>query len=411
MKILLTFHKFEDTINNYSKQIEDNLKSQDNFLKCNNLENYYWSDKNNKSVLKDYYPFTNESMINKIYLSKIYPNITIPNAISSNKDTIFFLKYYTNSKKKSNNIKISNEYNKLINYAKKNKEKFIIQKEIKPNLLDGYKYTIRVYTLIVFNSNFVYIYIYPGLLYLCKEKYIEGSINIDRQIPSYEKFIEMNHINSSIKEILYYTSLDFKPQTKIVGYQYLGYDLIQDDFGVYYLIKINNQPCLKDINYKIINDFSKLVANAIPIDKGYEPFISTDGIILLSELNMTHLNDLYDITKDIDTMKYIGNKKPWTLEKTKKFIESKNDKEYFYNGIILNKKIIGIIGRHNEFLTIYINKHYIGKGYGKKALSLFINITDRSLIADVLKYNNNSRQLFKSFNFKELDNVYRYYVK
>lgn len=127
---------------------------------------------------------------------------------------------------------------------------------------------------------------------------------------------------------------------------------------------------------------------------------------------MSHLNDLYEITRNKEVMKYIGNLKPWSYDKTKRFINYGNSDDYYYNGIFIDEynryKLIGVIGKHNDKLTIYINPKYHHRGYGKKALQLFMNNVTSKLYADVLKNNKASIALFIRYPYIELDNIYRF---
>lgn len=419
---MYTFHLFDIIERKYSKQITKHLRKQKDFKECNDLEIYYWSDKNSKSILQDYYPFPKRSIIEKKYLYILFPSITIPSFFSGSIDKfikndseniVYYLKpsgRYIGGMGKD--IIISNDPYYLYDILKGNKNvSYIIQKEIIPKLINGYKYDIRVYALIVYNNYISYVYIYPGILRLCKEKYKNGSIDVNKQITVTGDFILMENINKEIKYFIYLTLLNIKPQKNKVGYQYLGYDIIEDINGKYHLIEINVQPCLERIKYSIINEFSKKVARPITTNQGYEPFMSSTYDINLSELNLSHLDSLYRITKNIDVMKFIGNLKPWTYEKTKRFIEYENNEDYYIQSIILNKKLIGIIGRHTkDKLMIFLDPKYTGKGIGKKALHLFISIVQCPLYADVLKNNNKSIRFFKNYSKIEKENIFRFII-
>lgn len=108
--------------------------------------------------------------------------------------------------------------------------------------------------------------------------------------------------------------------------------------------------------------------------------------IKLKKIINNDYKELYKITSNIDIMKYVGNGKIWDLKKTKIFIKySIEEQKYsnkirtnFFYKIILNKKLIGIIGIHkydneNDYnLTTFIDKKYQGKGYGTKVLLLIL---------------------------------------
>jgi hypothetical protein len=418
-----TFHKFNDTDRKYSKYIAEHLRKQKDFKEENNLDKYFWSDKNTKSVLQDYYPYNVTSIVDKQCLYLLFPELipptytkyntnTFKSFIKNDSNVVYYLKPSSKYIGHANGIKISKNPIELCEIFKKEKN-IIIQKEVKPKLIDGYKYDIRVYVLIVYNKNIVHIYIYPGILRFCKKKYTSGSTDIDEQITIHGKFEKMTSTNNEIKTIIYLTSLTYIPQSSTVGYQYLGYDIIIDENNKYYLLEVNIQPSLERIHYSIIKDFSKLIARPILTNKGYFPFISSNGEVLLSDLNITQLSDLYQITKNHNIMKYIGNLKIWDLEKTKRFIEYDNNKDYYNKAIVLQstKKLIGIIGKHKNKLTIYFNENCIGKGYGKQALELFLFSTEGKLEADVLENNNYSLQFFKKYSSTKINNIYRFNIR
>lgn len=86
-------------------------------------------------------------------------------------------------------------------------------------------------------------------------------------------------------------------------------------------------------------------------------------------------------------MKYVGNGKPWSVNKIHTFLKytleeqnmNSNKRTNFYYKISLKGKLIGIIGIHkyntenNYYLTIFLNKAQQGKGYGTKALLLILD--------------------------------------
>lgn len=136
--------------------------------------------------------------------------------------------------------------------------------------------------------------------------------------------------------------------------------------------------------------------------------------------NISHLNDLYNITRDESIMQYIGNLKPWTYEKTKRFIEYGPSDNYYYKAIIVNNKLIGIIGIYKNKtyyynLTIFLGKDNICKGIGKKALNLFLLQIGKKyqIFADVLDINLRSINFFKNlgYNYIIMDNIYRFKIQ
>tara|TARA_R110002074_G_scaffold401415_1_gene599506 strand:- start:2264 stop:3706 length:1443 start_codon:yes stop_codon:yes gene_type:complete len=103
-------------------------------------------------------------------------------------------------------------------------------------------------------------------------------------------------------------------------------------------------------------------------------------------IKKTDIKELSKITSNKSIMKFVGDGKSWSNNKTIKFIKYSiveqnnniNKRRVFYYKISLNKKLIGIIGIHkydneNDYnLTYYIGKKYQGKCYGTYALRLIL---------------------------------------
>ena len=123
----------------------------------------------------------------------------------------------------------------------------------------------------------------------------------------------------------------------------------------------------------------------------------------LSLKPITNLDEkgLYQIVKNPSVMKYVGNGKPWSLSKVKKFISynleedkiSSNDTRTYYSFKIIDsnkpKLIFGVIEFHlfpqlsishnsykkyekQYFLTIYLHPKSQGKGIAKRSINLLI---------------------------------------
>ena len=444
------YHKFNDTNRKYSKFIELHLKNQDDFIEDLESKIVDWSDKNSISRVKDYYPYPKISIIDKKYLPIIFKNNDplLPNTyigkekfddfVNRSKNNLFFLKPASKFIGGSNEILISTDPYELYNRFIVND--YVIQEEVKPKLIDGYKFDLRIYVLIVYNKDVMHIYIDYGIVRFCKKEYIVGNTSIDNNITIHGEFKYTNDIKelsiyyNLINDIIYKTlylydipsdNVDFL-NMGIYGYQYLGYDIIISDDEKLYLLEINIQPSLERIKYDtyLIKDFSSMVIKSIlDTNRGYRPFISKYKTITLSDLSIKyHLSDLYEITKDYDTMKYIGNLQVWSYEKTKRFINYGNSDGYYYKAIIYDNKIIGVIGVYKKnnideyyYLVIYLSKKNSGKGFGKYALELFLLTIDYSPIyADVLDSNINSIKFFKNIGYTHtiVDNGnYRFIIR
>lgn len=106
----------------------------------------------------------------------------------------------------------------------------------------------------------------------------------------------------------------------------------------------------------------------------------------LKNISKLDYDNILNIVSDENVMKYIGNGQIWTSDKTRRFInysledqKLKDDRTTFFYKIVSGSKFIGIIGIHkydtedNYYLTIFIDKIYQGKGYGRKSLELILD--------------------------------------
>ncbi len=116
--------------------------------------------------------------------------------------------------------------------------------------------------------------------------------------------------------------------------------------------------------------------------------------IKLESINESDFNDIYEITSNINVMKFIGDSKIWDSSKTHTFIKycveeerlSDNKRQQYYYKILDtdNHKFVGVIGFHkfprkelpktrNEFyLSVYFNPNAQGNGYFMKSIKLLI---------------------------------------
>ena len=115
--------------------------------------------------------------------------------------------------------------------------------------------------------------------------------------------------------------------------------------------------------------------------------------IELNKIDIVDTNNIFELTKNPDVMKYIGNSKIWDKEKVSRFIkyclddESQADykrQQYYYKINNSDSEFIGIIGFHkfprkelpdtvNDFyLTVYLDPRHQGKGYFTQAINLLL---------------------------------------
>lgn len=138
-------------------------------------------------------------------------------------------------------------------------------------------------------------------------------------------------------------------------------------------------------------------------------------LISLDKITNKQIQQLSYITNDKNIMKHIGKGDLWSIQNIKQFakdeqIESKKStiaRKYYSFILICNNKVIGFIsGRKNTqllpdnisqydlLLRMFISSTYIGKGYGKLILQLFIQ-TYNKIISKSIK-DNESGQSGKS---------------
>lgn len=440
---MYTFRKYNSTPRKYSDYIYQHLLLQTDCIENFNDNKVDWCDRNSESILQDYYPFDDFSIIDKKYLPFLLDKEILPNTynggdiLSFKKDivnNVFFLKPSDKYIGGGNGIIISNNLDELL---KKYNKKMVIQEEVTPWLIDGYKFDIRTYVLIVYNNDMVHVYVDIGVARFCKDEYKNGTTNWDSQITTtgdYELITSVSLLymyKDQIFDIIYGSLLKNTNESLLnitnidkCGYQYLGYDFMVDETGKVVLIEVNIQPSFEKIKYNsyTIKDFSKFVLRPVlRTNKGYKPYVSVNNIVTLSDLSLKyHLNDLYKITNNYDVMKYIGNLKIWSYEKTKRFIKYGNSEDYYYKGIVYDNICIGIIGvyktKANEYynLVIYIDPKYFGKGIAINALKLlFLTIQKHPIYADVLLSNRNSIGFFNKLKYKNktIGKIQRYFIE
>lgn len=134
-------------------------------------------------------------------------------------------------------------------------EKYFIQKYIKPKLINGRKFDVRMYYFVIrYNGFFNSWYSLNGKIRLCEKKYIDGgeltntsllNDNIDKNILQGNLFnlLEIDReniyklmvkVNDLMRDTIINTKTDF-----VTMY---GLDLIQDDNDKWYILEANGNP-------------------------------------------------------------------------------------------------------------------------------------------------------------------------
>ena len=146
------------------------------------------------------------------------------------------------------------------------------------------------------------------------------------------------------------------------------------------------------VNIEKINK-DAIFQRKIPISVIYETLPPSIQPLHLEILQAKHEVDLFKIVSNSEVMKFVGDQQPWNLEKLRQLIKYSNEdakivgnnlRKYFYFVILLNDKIIGLIGLHVQnydkspnfrnklFLTRILSSEFQGKGFGTQAIRLAV---------------------------------------
>jgi len=149
--------------------------------------------------------------------------------------------------------------------------------------------------------------------------------------------------------------------------------------------------------------------------------------VRLVNIGDRHAKALTTITSRPETMKSVGDGRPWTPTKVRRFIkynreeqQQGSDRENYYWGIEMDRRLIGVVGIHPVdygrpktkglfFVTIFLEPVATGKGFGKVALSdaleRFWGTRSDPVYADVRKDNIASAALMERLEFKKIQSV------
>jgi RimJ/RimL family protein N-acetyltransferase len=385
-----------------------------------------------KSILKDSSMISNKlNLYNNMkkefpeicekYMAKTYDtNINIPDIVDT-----YIIKPVGKTAHSGHDINIVDnitDAKRVVNELSKNPNytSILMSEYIKPKLLDGKKFHVRVYIVC---TTFNMYKIFPrGVVYTAKlpfkdSDYTNSDIHLSNYI-STEKEIyleELPYANELWPKIHIVLDAVGKLAKDVKQYEESthGFEVFAADI----LVKENLDIILMEVNHKVgmrgLNDqFSKeyyswLFKNII-INKLAEKIN-----LSLRKFTLNDKQELSAITSNVEVMKNVGNGKIWTESEVVQFlayqIEDK-DPSYKYRAIWLGEKLIGVIGIHpisyesnpNLFLTIFIAEKYQSKGIGAKS---FVLMDVGMVFADVKITNIASQKLLKKLNFQEIGKV------
>jgi len=256
----------------------------------NRFKNILLERLDNKSIFSPF--FTDNSicnMFNKVSVSRLLQNnenypvtyiIKNENEFNNTLNKLDNNSYYYIKPKFGERCKnISIYHNNQFVIKKEIRYPFVIQKEVIPRLIDGYKVDYRVYVLYVKINNKIDCYMYPfGLERRCKEKCNnirneENSFTIsggDRKIVL---------LNGKVKECINNVQKNILPRfntnnEKEIEICFSGYDLIENNKRNFLILEINSKPCffhrknIQKLHNDIIEDIIHMVNN-----KNFKNFI------------------------------------------------------------------------------------------------------------------------------------------
>ena len=161
-------------------------------------------------------------------------------------------------------------------YVKSNR-KYIVQKEIIPKLINGRKFDLRMYMVIVFQRGINYFFLNQnGFTRICNAPYTQGKRDKKSNITNVCFGVDTMDIESLRKNYLLINGLDFYSEAmprinqmmtlvateinndfhhKTTGFTFIGLDIILDQDNNPYILELNNKVGFKT------NKFSKVIKN------------------------------------------------------------------------------------------------------------------------------------------------------
>lgn len=231
---------------------------------------------NNEGLFKVHYEDQfNDKIFNKIntfhMLKKYqhYPASWLVNSIQQfNKLPLQNKYYFLKPKDGYMGTNISISYKKEIFHKNNIEFPLIVQEEIIPKIENGYKADYRVHVLFLNLDGNINTYIYPVLVKRqCAQKYNKknnlGLLTIQKD----SKKIIIPNINQNIQECIK-NSIPFLKLPKNFNIFLVGYDLIEDADGKYWILEINSVPNF--FNNEIVKPFqTRLLYEIIYITLNY----------------------------------------------------------------------------------------------------------------------------------------------
>ncbi len=159
-------------------------------------------------------------------------------------------------------------------------------------------------------------------------------------------------------------------------------------------------------------------------------------MIKLRKVQASDLDALYEVTRDKETMKYVGNRVPWSRERTQKFVTWGEDhpddltyaimeygdeaevRKYVPPSKRKDETLVGIV-QLSEYsymdcflkgklvITIFIRGDRQGRGYGKRAIVELLKMhPDKEIYASIDTKNTRSRVLFEKLGFTKVGTLH-----
>lgn len=263
-------YQIEDYKFNFKIQGNSRIKISNEFRR--NYRNVNFKTLNWHDYVKEY--TNNKDLFGEILSDEIHPKIYKLNEIVENEK--YFIKPKKGSCGEGIKVMLGNEIKNI------DSNKFLIQKYIKPDLINERKYDVRIYYFVIKYDGFLNTwYSRNGKIRLCAKKYMDGgeitnSSLLDRKTDLTKLqghlYNLLENDRNNIFELMKKINDEFRKQiltTKKDFINMYGLDLIQDENKKWYIIEANGNPNwqndsdnleIKKIKTEIFDEILKILA-------------------------------------------------------------------------------------------------------------------------------------------------------
>ncbi len=139
----------------------------------------------------------------------------------------------------------------------------------------------------------------------------------------------------------------------------------------------------------------------------------------LRKLVPSDLEAVYTIVRDRETMKHVSNRRPWSKERTEKFVNwGVSHPEDLTYAVMEGEDLIGVVQlteydfmdcflKGKLVISIFLRGDMQGKGYGKEAISsLLLLHPDKEIYASIDTKNTRSKVMFEKLGFTRVGTLH-----